>query len=103
MLIGTVVQETSAILRDVLCRKWFTVVFMDWVSACLLFSSGMRRMAYLPCVTACNVCLVEYLYRCLLEALCTSRSQELTSPLAKIIFINFFPFLFFLKGGSQSS
>lgn len=37
------------------------VVFMDWVSACLLFSSGMRRMAYLPWVTACNVCLVEYL------------------------------------------
>lgn len=27
------------------------VVFMDWV----------RRMAYLPWVTACNVCLVEYL------------------------------------------
>lgn len=69
------------------------VVFMDWV----------RRMAYLPWVTTCNVCLVEYLYRCLLEALCTSRSQELTSLLAKIIFINFFPFLFFLKGGSQSS
>ena len=102
MLIGTVVQETSAILRDVLCRKWLSL-WIGSLQTCLLFSSGIRRMAYLPWVMACNVCLVEYLYRCLLEALSTSRSQELTSLLAKIIFINFFPFLFFLEGGSQSS
>lgn len=67
MLIGTVVQETSAILRDVLCLKWLSL----WIGCLRACSSPpacgvwhtCRGLRPVTCVSW-NISTGVYLRRC---------------------------------------